>query len=424
MTAKTPAEEIAQQMQESAALFQRMEEQHVPYRGEIREVLAHLNGMSEGISRIVEQWKTEYLAHAKAHDKSNPPGQDYEDYSTSIIGPTDMIRQFGFSELSHRLYALVIRLTDQHCQPPGPDLHRGALYADYGITHLEQGHFELGISWLLAAANEDFRFNRIPAVPGGYAWEIYGQWVDSAVFKKLHPDALSFVAHRLGITIGLAELMEMLKALAGNGDLNLLRGVVEYESVRGRADYMGHSVRFSCLRDLATLFEVLLKRIGERHNDPKVQSAFSGSPMLAHIVHFMHYSKKPKPSLWQKIKTWLFPPPPAYSEGLFWNSVRKDTGVLEGIKNGFNYVKNFGSHSINDVRTYLQTHTLLHATRADEEAVAKRMLLSYRLRNQTSHSFKPEDPGIIAHADEFQLWLLQSIFYAYFWFTRTGQVTL
>lgn len=283
---KTPQEQIAEQMQQSAALYERMEAQDVPYRKEIREVLAQLNGMSDG----VERWKSEYLARATPHDKSNPPGQDYEDYSKSIIVPTEMIRRVGFSELAHRLYGFIVRLTDEHCQSSGSDLHRGALYANYGITHLEQGHFELGISWLLAASNEDFRFNRIPSTPGGYAWDIYGQWVESTVLTMLPPDATAFVASRLGITIGLTEMMEMLKALAGNGDLNFLRGVVEYNAVRGRQDYMGHSVRFTCLRDLATLFEVLLKRIGENHVDGNVRSAFSSSPMAANIIHFMHYT--------------------------------------------------------------------------------------------------------------------------------------
>lgn len=412
MAKKTPAEEIAEQMQESAALYERMEADAVPYRAEMRDVLNHLNGMGDGVSRIVEQWRNDYLNKSKPHDKANPPGQDYEDYSRPIIIPTEMIRRVGFSELAHRLYGLVVRLTDEHCQPPGPDLHRGALYANYGITHLEQGHFELGLSWLLAAANEDFRFNRIPAVPGGYAWEIYGQWVNSTVLKAFPPDALSFVATRLGVTLGLNELMEMLKALAGNGDLNLLTGVVEYESVRGRMDYMGHSIRFTCLRDLATLFEVLLKRIGENHVDGNVQTAFSASPMAGNIVHYMHYTGNPAN------------PATAYKEGLFWNSIQKQTDELEAIKAGFDYVKDFNGHSIADVRQYLQGTVLLDAARADEEAVGKRMLLSYRLRNQTSHSFKPEDPGIVAHADEFRLWLLQAIFYAYFWFTRTGQVTL
>ena len=169
MTAKTPQEEIAEQMQQSADLFERMETQKVPYRAEIRSVLTDLRAMNDGIAKIVLQWKADYLAKAKAHDKSKPnAGQDYEDYSTPIITPTEMIRKVGFSELAHRLYKQVVRLTDEHCQPPGPDLHRGALYANFGITHLELGHFELGISWLLAAANEDFRFNRIPSVAGGY----------------------------------------------------------------------------------------------------------------------------------------------------------------------------------------------------------------------------------------------------------------
>ncbi len=412
MTANTVEEQIAGQMREPEALFERMEALNLSYRNEIRDALTQLNGMSDGISRMVKRWQAEFLTNAKPHDKSNPPGQDYEDYSKSIIIPTEMIRRVGFSELSHRLYGLIIRLADQHCQPPGPDLHRGALYANYGITHLEQGHFELGLSWLLAASKEDFRFNRIPSVPGGYAWDIYSQWVGAAVLKMLPPDALPFVANRLGIALGLNEMMEMMKALAGNGDLNLLRGVVEYESVRGRADYMGHSVRFTCLRDLATLFEVLLKRIGEKHVDGNVRSAFAGSPMAGNIIHYMHYTGK------------LANPTTTYKEGLFWNSVRKQTDELEGIKAGFDYVKDFNSHSISDVHHFLNTTVLLDAHRADQEAVAKRMLLSYRLRNETSHSFKPEDTGMVAHADDLRLWLLQSVFYAYFWFTRTGQVTL
>ncbi len=107
-----------------------------------------------------------------------------------------------------------------------------------------------------------------------------------------------------------------------------------------------------------------------------------------------------------------------------WNSVRKQTDELEAIKGGFDYVKDCNAHSIADVWQYLSTTMLLDVRRADQEAVGKRMLLSYRLRNETSHSFKPQDPGMTAHADEFRLWLLQSIFYAYFWFTGTGQVTL
>jgi len=56
-------------------------------------------------------------------------------------------------------------------------------------------------------------------------------------------------------------------------------------------------------------------------------------------------------------------------------------------------VKDFYGHSMADVRQHLPGTVLLDAARADQEAVGKRMPVSYRLGNQTSHSFKPEDPG-------------------------------
>jgi hypothetical protein len=359
----------------------------------------------EALNRIGEAWKNEHLATA-----TGSQGVDFDAYAKPIIIVAESLRQNQMRSTTRRIYEVAIRLVDQHCANQGIDLHRGALYANYGISLLEQDQFELGISWLLAAAKEDVRFGRIADIHGSYAWSqagIYGQWVDVAIFKKLPPNAIPFVATRLATNIGLPDVMAMLRSLAGNGDLNLLRGIVEYEYVRGRTDFIGHSVRFTCLRDLATLFEVLLKQIGEKHGDPQVRAAFGNSPMLGNIIHHMHHRAGA-----------------AYSPGLFWNAVRQDTNVVDGIANGFDFVKDFTNHSINDVWTYLQSHVLLNAARAQDEEVAKRMLLSYRLRNQTSHSFKPEDPGIVAHADELQLWLLQAIFYAYFWFTRTGQVTL
>lgn len=406
---------LARQMQECAELYRRRQISVVPNQDEFRRALSGLNEMNEAVGRLIEQWKAEHLAKAQAHDKSNPPGQDYENYSTPIIAVAEAIRLVGFSELAHRLYEKVVALTDQHCQPPGRDLHRGALYANYGITLLERGDFELGLSWLLAAANEDVRFNRIQNVRESYALSepgIFGQWVESKVLPCVHSDVFGFVGTRLGASLGFADLMQMLRALAGNGDLNLLRGLVEYESVRGRTDYLGDSVRFNCLRDLATLFEVFLKRVGDQHVDANVRAAFSKPPMAAKIIHFMHYTTKPTNPAW------------SHKEGLFWNSVLKQTDELEAIRAGFSYVSDFVANPIASVRTYLNSTMLLDATRAEQEDVGKRMLLAYRLRNETSHSFKPQDPGIVAHADEFQLWLLQAIFYVYFWFTRTGQVTL
>ncbi len=226
MTAKTPVDEIAEQMQESEALSQGMQKPEVPYRKEILEALSQLSRMNEGVARIVARWQAEHLEKAKSYNKSNASDQDYEDYSKSIIFPAEMIRRVNFSKLAHRLYGQVIRITDSHCQNSGIDLHRGALYANYAITHLELGHFEIGISWLLAAAEEDVRFKRVAFITDSYAWSeqgIYGQWVKSAVLQKLPPGASAFVAKRLGIAIGLGELIEMLRVFAGNGDLN--RGV-------------------------------------------------------------------------------------------------------------------------------------------------------------------------------------------------------
>ena len=76
-TASTPQEDLAKQMQESAALFARMGANSVPYRNEMREVVDQLNRMSDGVTDIVKRWKTEYLAKAKPYDKSNPSGQDF-----------------------------------------------------------------------------------------------------------------------------------------------------------------------------------------------------------------------------------------------------------------------------------------------------------------------------------------------------------
>lgn len=124
--------------------------------------------------------------------------------------------------------------------------------------------------------------------------------------------------------------------------------------------------------------------------------------------------------MWDRIR----PTPATYTSGLFWNSIEQQVNVLKVIKHGFKYVGNFNRHSIDDVWNHLQSQRFLDRAYADDEALGKRILLSYRLRNETSHSYNPTDAGMITHADNLHLWLLQSIFYTYFWFTRTGQVTL
>ncbi len=225
-------------------LYERIENQPHPYRQDVRLVISDLNSMGEGIDRVLSKWRDEFLIPAKEH-VPNVTSQDFDAYSKPILTLAEMIRRTGFSHLAHRLLLLVVRITDSHCKETPKDLHRGAMYANLGIAILERGDFELGLSFLLAAANEDVRLKRVLHNTQSYAWSIdgiYGQWVASAVITKINPAVFSFVATRLGVSIGITQLMEMLRALAGNGDLNLLRGILQYEAVRGRTDYVGHSV--------------------------------------------------------------------------------------------------------------------------------------------------------------------------------------
>jgi len=110
------------------------------------------------------------------------------------------------------------------------------------------------------------------------------------------------------------------------------------------------------------------------------------------------------------------------SEGLFWNAVRSENNLLAGIDVGFDYVKDFAAHSIADVRTHLDS-TAHFAADPNADALAKRFLLAYRLRNETSPSFRPTDPGMVAYAAEFRTWLLQTILCSYLFFRNTGQAT-
>ncbi len=404
------------EIEEIARMVERMEREPHPYRDVLARLMRAVGEVGELVNMIGNRWRREYLLPVKAHDKANPIGQDYENYSKPLIVAAEMLRmQFGFKDLAHRIYLKAVELTDRHCVAPGLDLHRGALYANLGITYLERRQFELGLSWLLASANEDVRFNRVPAAHDSYALSdggIFGQWVQKEIMPVLAPHVLGFVNGQLGTAYGFPDVMQVLRSLAGAGDINILSGIVNFSDMHGRGDYVGHSVRFTCIRDLATLTEVLLKRIGKNHADPAVQAKYGASPMMAKMIHHMHYlhgPDNPNPAL-KAMRT----------EGLFWNSVRQQNDLVAGIDAGFNTVKNFAGVTIADVRTYLATTPL--STVPNAEAVAKRYLLAYRLRNETSHSFNPTAHGMMAHAAEFRVWLLQTIFYSYFYFRDTGQV--
>jgi hypothetical protein len=405
-------------MEEIARMVERMEREPHPYRDLLVHLMRSVNDVSGVVNAIGDRWRHEYLLPAVAHDKANPVGQDYENYSNPLLGTAEILRmQFGFKDLAHRISLKAVELTDRHCVAPGPDLHRGALYANLGITYLERRQFELGLSWLLAAAKEDVRFNRVPDVYGSHAMSdigIYGQWVAKEIMPVLAPGVLDFVNGRLGTVYGFPDVMRVLRSLAGNGDLNLLAGIVNFSDVEGRNDYMAHSVRFTSLRDLATLSEVLLKRIGAAHTDAAVRAKYANEQMMGGMIHHMHYQHGPRHAnvALRAVR----------SAGLFWNSIQQQNNIIAGIDAGFDSVKSAGGLSVADVRAYL--HGTLLSADPNADALAKHYLLAYRLRNETSHSFRPEDSGVVAHATEFRIWLLQTIFYAYFWFHDSGQAVL
>jgi hypothetical protein len=410
-------EDIARQMEAAEKIHRTMAERRHPYHEQLYYLMRAVGDADKLVNEIGSRWKVDFLQKAAAPDKDHPGGQDYDAYATPLIVAAEMLRkQPGCKELAHRIYLAAVRLTDQHCAASGIDLHRGALYADLAITHLERKQFELGLSWLLAAANEDVRFHRIPTVYDSYALSndgVLGQWVQELLLPAMPAAVLDFVNTQLGTAYGFPDVMYCLRSLAGHGDLNLLAGIANFADMHGRTDYIAHSVRFTCLRDLATLTEVLLKRVGVGHADAAVQGKFASGPMMANIIHHMHYLHLPGPRAANPaLKA-------ARSEGLFWNSVQHQNDLIVAIDGGFDAIKDFNTTSIADVRTYLDTHAL--AADANVGALAKRFLLAYRLRNETSHSFHPTAPGMVAHAEEFRLWLLQTIFYAYFWFRDTGQ---
>lgn len=404
------------EMSEAVALIE--DEPH-PYREQLAQMMRSVTEVGSVVNDIVDRWRVEYLERAEAHDKTRPEGQDFENYSKPLLVAVDMLRkQVGFKDLAHLMCLKAVDLTDRRCVAMRQDLHRGAMYAHLGITYFERRQFELGMSWLLAAANEDVRFNRVPNVYGSYALSdagIFGQWVRIEIMPVLEPGVLGFVNGQLGTAYGFAEVMKVFRSLAGTGDLNLMAGLINFSDMRDRNDYMAHSVRFTCLRDLATLTEVFLKHIGEKHADANVRTEYAGSPNMGSMVHHMHYQhnsgqRAANPAL----KAHKNP-------GLFHNIVAQRNDLLAAVDAGFDSIKDFNAVSIADARTYLNATNLFPAD-AFTDALAKRYLLAYRLRNETSHSFQPESPGIVAHAEEFRLWLLQAVFYSYFYFRDSGQV--
>jgi hypothetical protein len=138
----------------------------------------------------------------------------------------------------------------------------------------------------------------------------------------------------------------------------------------------------------------------------------TGSPMLAGMLYMMHYQHYPLTAANRHL----------HSEELFRNSVQTRQDILDAIEAGFPITKDSTNHDMAAVRAYLHGNNL--SANGDTDDLAKRLLLAHRLRNETSHGFNPSDVGIVAYAEEFRLWLLQAIFYMYFWARDSGQAAI
>ena len=102
-------------------------------------MMCAVNRVAEVVGEIGARWKRDFLLPAKGHDKANPAGQDYEDYSKHLIAAAEMLRQQPeFRSLAHHVYLVAVEMADKHCAEKGIDLHRGALDANLAITYFER----------------------------------------------------------------------------------------------------------------------------------------------------------------------------------------------------------------------------------------------------------------------------------------------
>src|SRR5262249_23503030 len=94
--------------------------------------------------------------------------------------------------------------------------------------------------------------------------------------------------------------------------------------------------------------------------------------------------------------------------------------ILDAVDSQIDYCAG-DAHSVDDVWNHLNTVGALSPDLV-ADAVARRILLAYKLRNFTSHTFKPQDAGVKKHHEGMRLWLLQGIFFLYCWAVETKQM--
>ena len=383
----------------------------VPFRQENRRLIEAIEEVHEASNALLKRWRIEYLSTA------DPTAADPDGYAKPLITAAELMRRMGLRGLSGGAYAWGIRLIRDHMTDTGKRLHLGAVYTNYGISHLEAQRYHEGLAWLLAAAQEDLENRGVRDPLGSYAWSdegVFGQFFRSRVLPQIPADVTAFLDQHLGRRPGEKELFEVFRWSAGEGDVNLLSGILDYARVAGQDDAHSDSVRFNCLRDLATLFEVVWKRIGRRHTDPAVRSRFAKPPTLAGLICHMHFGDD------RKARRAAAAPSTNFRKGLLWNDVHQSVELLHAVDSEVDYCAG-DEHSVEDVWNRLRAFPAAPTPLARE--VSRRFLLSYKLRNVTSHSFQPQDPGVKRHHAELRVWLLQSIFFLYRWAKQTGQLT-
>lgn len=362
------------------------------------------------VERLWRHWSANSLATA------DPSAADLDAYVRPIITIAELLRRQGLPDLTRRVYERAIEAVNQRCETEAIDLHRGALYANYAIAQFEIGRYTQALSWLHAAADEDKRHRQdIKTIYDSYAFSdngIFTQWLTFRFLPGLPSDVAQFVTSTVGVAVTDTEIQAVVRWLAGRGDLSLFSGVVEYASVGSMKDYHAQTVRLTCIRDLATLFEVMLKMLGQAHKDPAVASAFVTHRTLAAIICHMHFAddrkrRRANPKLSSNRVA-----------GLLENSITQWPDLILSIDTAIDFC---GSSPPDQVLTHLKS-TVICATDPSTDAVAKRLLLSYRLRNETSHNLNPTDASMANHYDEYRLWLLEAIFSMYFWANKTAAV--
>jgi hypothetical protein len=156
--------------------------------------------------------------------------------------------------------------------------------------------------------------------------------------------------------------------------------------------------------------------LGDAHKDATVTAAFANPPSLARLLCHMHYrdqlsARRQNPALNAN-----------KAPGLFHNSMTGWPALLDTIDAGIDFCAG-RANNCDQVWQHLNGNTLNGNDHA-ADAAAKRFLLAYKLRNQTSHTLNPIDPAIVPHYDDFHLWLLQAVLLAYFWAKQTGDMNL